>query len=430
MRVNTPTTVMNCEASATTSAPTVTPAARAVLERTAAEVLRHKDAGTFPLAPGIMQLDASVYACPTRFEREKARIFRRFPQMLALSCELPNAGDYKTLDVAGIPVLIVRGRDGTARAFLNSCTHRGAAVAAGCGSAARFTCPYHGWTFGRDGALLAVNSAEDFGAVDKATNGLKQFPTTERAGFIWAILDPETALDPAGLLSGIDTLLAGFGLENWTCVESRALPGPNWKLAFDAHLEFYHLPVLHRETFGPDRSNQALYFFHGPHQRLLTPIPRPGTPATDDLHGLGRLPTGAEPINPLMTGEWILFPGTSVNLFFPGGHRGLFISQVFPGETVGQSVTIQTYVSETPPDDDTRAEIARLCDFLARVVGTEDIPTSFHQQKVMASGLMPQVQFGRNEGGLQHFHRWVEKLTDADDADLPELLGGGITLAF
>lgn len=404
--------------------------AREILERTALQVLRHAGEGTFPQAPAIMHLDASVYACPDLFEKEKARIFRRFPQMLAASCELPNAGDYKTLEVAGVPVLLVRGRDGQARAMLNSCTHRGAAVAQGCGSAARFTCPYHGWTFGRDGALLGVNSAEDFGAVDKAKGGLRQFPTVERAGLIWAILDPGTTLDPAGLLSGIDTLLEGFGLESWTCVESRSLPGPNWKLAFDAHLEFYHLPVLHRETFGPDRCNQALYFFHGPHQRLLTPRPRPGTPALDDLHGLGRLPTGAEPINPLMTGEWILFPGTSINLFHPRGHRGLFVSQVFPGETVGESTTVQTYFSETPPDDETRAEIARLCDFLAHVVGTEDIPTSFHQQKVMASGLMPQVQFGRNEGGLQHFHRWVKKLTNADDADLPELLGGGITLAF
>ncbi len=412
-----------------TSAP-MTPAARKVLERTATEVLRHNEAGTFPLAPGVMRLDASVYACPDRFEKEKARIFRRYPQMLGLSCELPNAGDYKTLDIVGIPVLIVRGRDGQVRAFLNSCTHRGAAVAAGCGSAARFTCPYHGWTFGRDGALLGVNSAEDFGAIDKTESGLRQFPTIERAGLIWAILDPETNLDPATLLSGVDSLLQGFGLESWTYIQSIALPGPNWKLAFDAHLEFYHLPVLHRETFGPDRSNRALYFFHGPHQRLITPKPRPGSPPMDDLHALGRLPRGDEPINALMTGEWILFPGTSINLFHPGGHRGLFISQVFPGEHVGESVTIQTFVSETPPDEDTRAEIARLCDFLAKVVGTEDLPTSFHQQQVMATGLMPQVQFGRNEGGLQHFHRWVGKLTEAEDDQLVEMLGGDVTLAF
>jgi len=408
----------------------VTPVARTVLERTAAELLRHKEAGTFPLAPAIMQLDASAYSCPDRFEKEKARIFRRFPQMLGPSCELPGAGDYKTLDVAGIPVLVVRGRDGQARAFLNSCTHRGAAVASGCGSAARFTCPYHGWTFGRDGALLAVNSAEDFGPVDKAVAGLRQFPTVERAGLIWAILDPDTDLDPGNLLSGIDSLLEGFGLESWTYVESRALPGPNWKLAFDAHLEFYHLPVLHRETFGADRNNRALYFFHGPHQRLLTPKPRPGTPPCDDLHHLGRLPTADESINALMAGEWILFPGTSINLFDPGGQRGLFISQVFPGETVGESITIQTYVSETPPDDAMRQEIAKLCDFLARVVGTEDLPTSVHQQKVMGSGLMPQVMFGRNEGGLQHFHRWIEKITEAADHELPAMLGGDITLAF
>ena len=408
----------------------VSPLARSILERTAEAVLRHKRESTFPLAPVVMRHPAAAYACPDIFEKEKAGIFRRLPQMLAASCELPAAGDYKTLEIAGIPVLLIRGRDGQARAFLNSCTHRGAAIAAGCGNAARLTCPYHGWTFGQNGDLLAVSSAEDFGAVEKRALGLKPFPTTEKAGLIWAILTPDSPLDPSHLLAGIDTLLQGFALENWTFVESRILPGPNWKLAFDAHLEFYHLPVLHRDTFGPDRSNQALYFYYGPHQRLLSPKPRPGAPLMDDLDALGRLPTADEPINALMTGEWILFPSTSINIFHPAGQRGLFVSQVFPGAHVGESITIQSFIAEKAPDDATRAEIKKLCDFLAYAVGHEDLPTSDHQQKIMASGMMEEVQFGRNEGGLQHFHTWIQKLMDAKDSELTDLLGDDVTLAF
>ncbi|WP_225008402.1 aromatic ring-hydroxylating oxygenase subunit alpha [Novosphingobium percolationis] len=401
--------------------------ARSLLEGMATDLLQHRAQGTFPLEDAVMRLDASAYTCPERFEAEKQRIFRRVPLVLGASCELPSPGDFKTMDVAGIPVLVVRHRDGSARALFNSCTHRGAAVAQGCGTAARFTCPYHGWTFAQDGALVGVASASDFGAVDKAALGLKAFPTVERAGLIWAILDAETPHDPADLLGGIDALLDGFGLADWTFVETRALPGPNWKLAFDAHLEFYHLPVLHRATFGPERSNRAFYYRHGPHQRVIGPAPRPGDAAAsedaaDDLYTLGRLPQGDEPVNPLMIGEWIVFPGVSINIFHPNGRRGVFISTVLPGTQVGESVTVQTYLSETPPDAETRAKIAELCAFLAHVVGEEDLPTSAHQQKALAAGVLREVRFGRNEGGLHHFHKWIDMLVDSDDAALAQLL--------
>jgi phenylpropionate dioxygenase-like ring-hydroxylating dioxygenase large terminal subunit len=295
-------------------------------------------------------------------------------------------------------------------------------VASGCGTAARFTCPYHGWTFSQDGALLGVASSADFGAIDKAALAMKHFPVTERAGLIWAILDPDSKQDPAAMLGGIDDLIAGFGLADWTVIESRTLHGPNWKLAFDAHLEFYHVPVLHRDTFGPERSNRAFYFAQGPHQRVIAPQGRPGMVAPDDLYTFGRLPAAGEPVDPLLMGEWILFPGTSINTFYIGGIRCVLVSIVVPGAEVGTSTTTQTFLAETPPDDATRAAMGEMCAFLAHVVGDEDLPTSAFQQKVMGTGMVGEVRFGRNEGGLQHFHRWLDKLIAADDAALYGLL--------
>jgi carnitine monooxygenase subunit len=397
-------------------------AARATLEQQASTLLRHTVEGTFPLASEVMALPSDHYTSPERFEAEKRRIFQRVPLVLAASCELPKAGDYKTLEVAGIPVLLVRDRQGTAHALLNACTHRGAAVASGCGSAARFTCPYHGWTFAQDGALLGVASSADFGAVDKAMLAMKRFPVTERAGLIWATLDPASPHYPAAMLGGIDDLIAPFGLAGWTLIESRTLHGPNWKLAFDAHLEFYHVPVLHRDTFGPERSNRAFYFAQGPHQRVIAPQGRPGESAPDDLYALGRVPSPGEPIDPLLMGEWILFPGTSINTFYMGGVRCVLVSIVLPGAEVGTSTTTQTFLAETPPDDAARALMSEMCTFLAHVVGDEDLPTSAYQQKVMASGLLPEVRFGRNEGGLQHFHTWLDRVIATDDAALMELL--------
>lgn len=397
-------------------------AARAILENHAAELLRHTRDGSFPLAPEVMALGADHYICPDRFEAEKRRIFRRVPLVLAASCEIPKAGDYKTLEVAGIPVLLVRDRQGKAQALLNACTHRGAAVASGCGSAARFTCPYHGWTFAQDGALLGIASSADFGSVDKAMLAMKRFPVAERAGLVWAILDPESPHDPAAMLGGIDELIAGFGLESWTLIQSRTLHGPNWKLAFDAHLEFYHVPVLHRDTFGPERSNRAFYFAQGPHQRVIAPQGRPGATVPDDLYALGRLPAAGEPIDPLLMGEWILFPGTSLNTFYIGGIRCVLVSIVVPGAEVGTSTTTQTFLAERRPDDDTRAAMDEMCNFLAHVVGDEDMPTSAFQQKVMGTGLLGEVRFGRNEGGLQHFHSWLDRVVAADETALVELL--------
>jgi phenylpropionate dioxygenase-like ring-hydroxylating dioxygenase large terminal subunit len=399
-----------------------TAAARAILEQHAATLLQHTAAGTFPLAAGVMALDADHYTSRDRFEAEQQRIFRRVPVVLAASCELPKPGDYKTLEVTGIPVLLVRDRSGAAHALLNACTHRGAAVASGCGTAARFTCPYHGWTFAQDGALLGVASSADFGAIDKAALAMKRFPVAERAGLIWAILDPDSPHNPADMLGGIDDLIGAFGLESWHLVQSRTLHGPNWKLAFDAHLEFYHVPVLHRETFGPERSNRAFYFAQGPHQRVIAPQGRPGTVAPDDLYALGRLPAANEPVDPLLMGEWILFPGTSINTFYVGGIRCVLVSIVVPGAEVGTSTTTQTFLAEILPDDAARAAMHEMSAFLAHVVGDEDLPTSAFQQQVMGTGLVGQVRFGRNEGGLQHFHSWLDRVIAADDAALPALL--------
>jgi phenylpropionate dioxygenase-like ring-hydroxylating dioxygenase large terminal subunit len=397
-------------------------AARAILEQHAAALLRHTAEGTFPLAAGVMALDADHYTSPERFEAEKQRVFKRVPLVLAASCEIPKPGNYKTLEVAGIPVLLVRDRQGQAHALLNACTHRGAAVASGCGTAARFTCPYHGWTFAPDGALLGIASAADFGAIDKARLAMKRFPLAERAGLIWAILDPDSPHDPATMLGGIDDLIGAFGLASWTCVESRILNGPNWKLAFDAHLEFYHVPVLHRDTFGPERSNRAYYFAQGPHQRVIAPQGRPGAVAPDDLYALGRLPAPGEPVDPLLMGEWILFPGTSINTFYIAGIRCVLVSIVVPGAEVGTSTTTQTFLAETPPDEAGRVAMNEMSAFLAHVVGDEDLPTSAFQQQVMATGLVGEVRFGRNEGGLQHFHGWLDEVIAADDAALASLL--------
>jgi phenylpropionate dioxygenase-like ring-hydroxylating dioxygenase large terminal subunit len=371
-----------------------------------------------------------------RFEREKRLLFRRLPLMLAASCEIPRPGDYKTIDAGGVPVLLVRGADRAVRAFLNACTHRGAPVAEGCRRRARLVCPYHGWTFDLKGELVAIASNELFGTVDHEHKKLREFPLLEQSGLIWVVLDPDSSVNIRGFLCGFEELLAGFGFESWHFVERRMLRGPNWKLAFDAHLEFYHVPVLHRNSFGAGTSNSASYYFWGPHQRLVSTL-RGGPPAAAaaGLFKPSDKPDGAKlfklqdrpqeewPIEAMMAGEWVIFPNVSMNTFYEGG-RGVTLSQIFPGDTVDTSCTIQTCLMVEPPDERDAPKVAAICELLERVVRDEDLALSARQQRGLATGILQSVCYGRNEQGLQQFHEWIERILDASDTDLNSLVAG------
>ena len=397
-------------------------AARHWLENIAADVMAHQSAGSFRVADTSMVLPADRYTHAERFQEERQGIFRRLPLMLAASCELGAVGDYKAMEVAGVPVLLTRDTSGRANALVNICTHRGAPLVEGVGRAGRFVCPYHGWTFTNDGRLAAVASAADFGDLDKSRHGLTRLPIRERDGLIWVVLDPQSTLDIDTFLGTFGDALAGFGLASWRLIEQRTLPGANWKLAFDAHLEFYHLPVLHRNTFGATANNQALYYFEGPHQRLIRPVglDKPGIPTPADLFAWRDRNSTEWPVEAMLLGEWIVFPNVSINSFYNGG-RGVLISQIFPGPTVDTSFTVQSYYMQDEPDAEQQAAAEALCAFLAHVVGDEDLANSFRQQRALASGLLPEVCFGRNEGGGQHFHRWLDRLLGTPEQALAAL---------
>ena len=392
---------------------------RAQLLEMTRSLIAHARAGTVEQVDQIARIPVLAYTDPDLFELEKKRIFRRLPLMLAPSCELPEPGSYKTMTVVGVPVLLTRQKDGSAAAFLNMCTHRGNPVASGEGHASRFVCGYHGWTFRNDGALIGVASADDFGAIDKAAHCLKRFPVLERAGLIWAILDPASTLSIDDYLCGYDAMLGNFGFDNWHVFAKRTLVGPNWKTAYDGYLDFYHLPVLHANTFGADFFNRANFFAWGPHQRLTTPTARYDKLGSDEFVLLDETPESDWPLDALMAGVWTIFPHISIASFYGGNSRGALLSQLFPGDTVGESITNQFYLMERQPTDPATIEGAhQQFDFLKTVVEGEDYATGKRQHDALMSGMTDHVLFGRNEGGGQTFHRWADRLVKASDAEL------------
>src|SRR5690242_17083514 len=105
--------------------------------------------------PGSWYTDARVA------ELERDQVFGRNWQVVGRADQVAKAGQYLTAEVAGEPILVVRGSDGTLRAFYNVCRHHATAVAwEPEGTATNFRCPYHGWTYGLDGALKGVTDFE------------------------------------------------------------------------------------------------------------------------------------------------------------------------------------------------------------------------------------------------------------------------------
>ena len=377
--------------------------------------MTHARDGTIEQADTVMRVPAHNYYDPDRYAQELDRVFRRMPLLLAISTELAESGDFKTVEAAGVPVLMVRHSDGTVRAFINSCRHRGAQVVTEPrGNAKRFSCPYHAWTYDHGGDLIAVYQEQDFGAIDKPGHGLVPLPAGERAGLVWVSLTPDPSLDLDTFLCGYDDVLGHFGFENWSLYAQQEVAGPNWKIAYDGYMDLYHLPVLHRQTFGAKMPNQALYYRWGPHQRVASPDP--GLLEFEDQ------PEDSWSTSRMLASVWTIFPHVSI-AGFGGGGRSVMISQLFPGKTPLESRTVQNYVMQKLPEtDEDRAAADEQFKLLEYVVSEEDYATGIRQQQaLMSRGPGAEVLFGRNEGGGQHFHRFVDRLLETDDQDLPRL---------
>jgi Rieske 2Fe-2S family protein len=160
------------------------------------------------------------------------------------SCEIPDTGDFFTMEIGQDSIVVARDEAGRAHAFHNVCRHRGSLVCdQSKGHARRLVCPYHQWSYGLDGRLLHAPAMPD--ALDKAPLGLRPVHLRETAGLIFVCLaeDPMT-FAPAEELFGV---LAGpQGLERARVAKSMDyLVKANWKLVWENNRECFHCNVNH-----------------------------------------------------------------------------------------------------------------------------------------------------------------------------------------
>ncbi|BAN02732.1 aromatic ring-hydroxylating oxygenase subunit alpha [Ilumatobacter coccineus] len=366
--------------------------------------IEHIDAGTIPLVDDTMSIPVDRYQNQERWEEEIEKVFKTVPLMMGFSSELKEAGAYKAMDVCGMKFILTRGSDGELRGFVNMCSHRGAQlVEEGSGASRRFTCPYHAWNYDHDGALVGVTNRQDFGEVDTSCLGLTSLPVAEKCGLMWVVLDPNGSIDIDAHLGGYATMLDHFDFGSWNVVHQQEVPGPNWKLAYDGYLDFYHLPFLHRDTFGPDYPSRPIYDAWGPHQRMTAPY--------EALAKWADVPDDEVVLSEIDGGVWTIFPHVSI-AGFPVGERGLMVSQLFPGDTPDTSKTIQNFIVTDEPTDELIALAAKHAEFFDHVVRNEDYYTGIRIGKNIASGAKSEFVFGRNEGGGQFFHTYLDSLLD------------------
>ncbi len=381
----------------------------------AERIVGHYENDSTDMAEQVMELPVSAYTDPERWQREIDLIFKRVPLMVALTCEMPKPDDYKAIDMVGVPLLITRGKDGKVRAFINACTHRGTPICEdGRGNAARFSCPYHGWTFRNDGSLRGIAEQHKFGDIDKDTRGLTELACDERVGMIFAVLTPGLALDLDDWLGGMIDDMAPFNFENWHFHGTKVLDGANWKIAYDGYLEGYHFTALHPETIGTVTLNNLMdYHAFGPHLRI-------GFGGTN-IKNLYETPKEKwwTMENNGFTFVRTLFPNISIYLDLGLGQ----IAQLIPGENVGENRTVLYYVNPTVPKDEEETKaLDETMEFVSGVVRDEDYVINFKIQRGLRANPYDSVVFGRNERGNQYFHRWVAYyLADDKGADKPVL---------
>jgi choline monooxygenase len=208
------------------------------------DVLKDYDAEA-PL-PDAYTIPAPWYVDPRVYELEKKAVFGGW-QMVGRLDQVSEPGQFFTVEVAGEPLVVVRGRDGSLRAFFNVCRHHAAAVVtAEQGQASSLRCPYHGWTYSLEGELRGTPDFDGVCGFDRSQNGLVPARMDTWEKFVFVQLEPGPILPE--FLGRLPERIRPLGLDGLHFVERRRYAfDSNWKVFVDNYLDGgYHIPFLHK----------------------------------------------------------------------------------------------------------------------------------------------------------------------------------------
>jgi glycine betaine catabolism A len=204
----------------------------------------------------ISTLPGLSYTDPALFQQEQQKIFEARWIAAVRSADLDGPGTFRTLDVGQENVILVRGRDGQLRAFLNVCRHRGARVCMERSGVARrnIQCGYHAWTYGLDGKLVAAPNLNKMPDIDRTEYGLIPVPLREWLGYAWVCVADEPPSFEDTVIGAVNDRLGGADvIEGWD-IENLEVGrrisydvAANWKLIIENFMECYHCATIHPE---------------------------------------------------------------------------------------------------------------------------------------------------------------------------------------
>lgn len=345
-----------------------------------------------------------MYTDPAVYELEKERIFYRTWQYVGHKALFQKPGDYVTAQICDQNVFVMMGGDGQLRAFYNVCQHRAhELLPAGIGNVERaIVCPYHAWTFEREGALRGAPRTQHRPGFDKADYSLKQLRLEMFAGSAFVNMDPDAIplSDVAGDLdrdirAKVPYLDRLVGARENTLGETDINAG--WKVVVDNYVECYHCDHAHPDFADILCMDDYRHDTYDQWARQLGPVVR----HENSAYNVGE----DEPVQ--QSTFWFLWPNTTFNIL-PGAEE-LNISVIRP--TGLEDTYFGGHSFSTSGDFDPK----RMA-YTADVLVPEDIGLCESVQRGLKSKgysqgplVVDPDRSGRGEHALHHFHRLVQK---------------------
>ena len=357
-----------------------------------------------------LSLPGWLYHDPEYFEVEMRRVIRPAWQVVCHESEIPSAGEWRSLEILGESVFVIRGGDGQVRAFANVCRHRGSRLVDGTGGCARrLTCPYHGWTYAADGRLVGIPHREDYEALDPADWGLFPVELERWRGFLFVRLE--------GGGPSVAEMIAPYEgeVEPYRLEEVRALGritlrprDVNWKNVADNYSDGLHIPVAHpglTRLFGGGYGIEA---GEDADRMWGDLVERPSRNVSERAY---------QKFLPEDAGRrWLYFklwPNVAFDLY-PDQVDFMHFVPVSPTETLIREV------SYALPDDRREMKAARYLNWrINRRVNDEDTALIRRVQQGMASGRYTPGPLGRSEVCLRSFARRIRRLIPEARLDRP-----------
>jgi carnitine monooxygenase subunit len=365
---------------------------------------------------GDLSLPGWVYRDPDYFQVEMARVIRPAWQIVCHESDIPNAGDWRTLELLGESVLVIRGADGAARAFANVCRHRGSRLVDGvAGCAKRLTCPYHAWTYAADGRLIGVPDREDYPGLDPSALGLIPVEMEAWRGFLFIRLEGGGP-SVAAMMAPYEAEVAPHRFEELEAIGRITLRprDVNWKNVADNYSDGLHINVAHpglTRLFGKAYGIEANAHVDRMWGDL---VDRPSTNPSERAYQ-HFLPAGAGR-------RWLYFklwPNVAFDIY-PDQVDFMHFVPVGPTETMIREISYAVPDAKLPEDWRRGMKAARYLNWrINRRVNAEDTELIARVQQGMASSHYRPGPLGESEVCLRSFAQKLRRIIPETRLDSP-----------